>query len=203
MQIRTGDTFDPRVIALLDHHVTAARAQTAPGSAHALDLVGLRASDVAFWTGWDGETLVATGALKTLSAAHGEVKSMHTLQTTRRRGFGGQMLRHIISEARARLDTAQPRDRLVGLFQAGSRAVPGARLRPLRPVRGLCRGSQQPVPDAGSERQLRPPTRWGPVQPGLEKSDTPLKMSCVPQNTSASLQPWPKRATQTRSLPPR
>ena len=30
MQIRTGDTYDPRVIALLDHHVTAARAQTAP-----------------------------------------------------------------------------------------------------------------------------------------------------------------------------
>ena len=31
MQIRIGDTFDPRVVALLDHHVTAARAQTAPG----------------------------------------------------------------------------------------------------------------------------------------------------------------------------
>lgn len=102
MQIRTGDTFDPRVIALLDHHVTAARAQTAPGSAHALDLAGLRARDVAFWTGWDGDTLVATGALKMLSADHGEVKSMHTLQTTRRRGFGDQMLRHIITEARAR-----------------------------------------------------------------------------------------------------
>ncbi|MCK1357585.1 GNAT family N-acetyltransferase [Bradyrhizobium sp. 199] len=102
MQIRTGDTFNPRVIALLDHHVTAARAQTAPGSAHALDLAGLRAPDIAFWTGWDGELLVATGALKTLSASHGEVKSMHTLQTTRRRGFGGQMLRHIIKEARAR-----------------------------------------------------------------------------------------------------
>jgi len=102
MQVRTGDTFDPRVIALLDHHVAAARAQTAPGSAHALDLAGLRASDVAFWTGWDGETLVATGVLKMLSADHGEVKSMHTLQTTRRRGFGGQMLRHIIAEARAR-----------------------------------------------------------------------------------------------------
>ncbi|WP_407115497.1 GNAT family N-acetyltransferase [Bradyrhizobium sp. LMG 9283] len=102
MQIRTGDTHDPRVIALLDHHVAAARAQTAPGSAHALDLAGLRAPEIAFWTGWDGETLVATGALKALSADHGEVKSMHTLQTTRRRGFGGQMLRHIITEARAR-----------------------------------------------------------------------------------------------------
>ncbi|MCP3475078.1 GNAT family N-acetyltransferase [Bradyrhizobium sp. CCGUVB1N3] len=102
MQIRTGDTYDPRVIALLDHHVATARAQTAPGSAHALDLSGLRAADVAFWTGWDGETLVAVGALKTLSASHGEVKSMHTLQTARRRGFGALMLGHIIEEARKR-----------------------------------------------------------------------------------------------------
>jgi putative acetyltransferase len=90
------------VVALLDHHVTAARAQTAPGSAHALDLAGLRAPCIAFWTGWDDETLVATGALKMLPAGHGEVKSMHTLQTTRRRGFGGQMLRHIIAVARMR-----------------------------------------------------------------------------------------------------
>ncbi|UPK27477.1 GNAT family N-acetyltransferase [Bradyrhizobium sp. 195] len=102
MQIRSGDTFDPRVIALLDFHVTAAREQTASGSAHALDLAGLRAPDIAFWTGWDGELLVATGALKALSTSHGEVKSMHTLQTTRRRGFGGEMLRHLITEARAR-----------------------------------------------------------------------------------------------------
>ncbi len=102
MQIHTSDTFDPRVTALLDHHVTAARAQTAPGSAHALDLSGLRAPDIAFWTGWDGETLVAIGALKMLSPEHGEVKSIHTLQTARRRGFGGQMLSHIIATGRAR-----------------------------------------------------------------------------------------------------
>lgn len=102
MKITVGDTYDPRVSALLDHHVTTARAHTEPGSAHALDLSGLRASDVAFWTGWDGDTLVAVGALKTLSPGHGEVKSMHTLQTARRRGFAGQMLRHIIGEARAR-----------------------------------------------------------------------------------------------------
>lgn len=102
MDIRTGDTYDPRVIALLDHHVTTARAHTEPGSAHALDLAGLRAPDIAFWTGWDGETLVATGALKVLSPAHGEVKSMHTREAARRRGFAGRMLRHIIGEGRAR-----------------------------------------------------------------------------------------------------
>lgn len=102
MEIRTGDTCDPRVIALLEHHTTTARAQTAPGSAHALDLSGLRAPDVALWTGWDGEVLVAVGALKTISPDHGEVKSMHTAEAARRRGFAGRMLHHIIGEARAR-----------------------------------------------------------------------------------------------------
>ncbi len=102
MDIRVGDTTDPRVIALLDHHVTTARAHTERGSDHALDVAGLRAPDVSFWTGWDGGTLVATGALKALSPSHGEVKSMHTLGAARRRGFAGRMLRHIIAQARAR-----------------------------------------------------------------------------------------------------
>ena len=102
MQIRTGDTYDPRVVELLDYHYRSARAQTAPGSAHALDLDGLRAPEVAFWTGWDGDALVAVGALKTISPSHGEVKSMHTAATARRRGFGSRMLEHIIAEARAR-----------------------------------------------------------------------------------------------------
>src|SRR5689334_9101490 len=94
MQIRTGDIGDPRVVALLEYHTMTARAQTAPGSAHALDLNAFSAPDIALWTGWDGETLVAVGALKMISAAHGEVKSMHTLEMARRRGFAGQMLRH-------------------------------------------------------------------------------------------------------------
>ena len=102
MDIRIGDTFDPRVIALLNHHYTTARAQTAPGSAHALDLDGLRAPDITFWTGWDADMLVAVGALKEISPDHGEVKSMHTAEAARGRGFGSEMLRHIIADARRR-----------------------------------------------------------------------------------------------------
>ena len=41
MRIIEGDLGDRRVIDLLQIHVTSARAQTAPGSAHALDLAGL------------------------------------------------------------------------------------------------------------------------------------------------------------------
>lgn len=102
MKIAEGGLDDPRVIALLEHHVTRARAETARGSAHALDLPGLKAPDVTFWSAWDGDLLVSVGALRALSPAHGEIKSMHTAEGMRGRGYGAAMVRHIIEAARAR-----------------------------------------------------------------------------------------------------
>ena len=101
MRIVQGDFSDPRVVDLLHIHQTSAKAETAPGSAHALDLTGLQSPDISFWTIWDDETLLGFGALKRLSADHGEVKSMHTAQPMRGRGVGSAMLRHIIATARA------------------------------------------------------------------------------------------------------
>jgi len=101
MHIVRGDLDDPRVVDLLRVHFTSARAETAPGSAHALDLDGLKSSDIRFWTVWGGDTLLGTGALKRLSADHGEVKSMHTVRSMRRKGAGSAMLRHIIASARS------------------------------------------------------------------------------------------------------
>jgi putative acetyltransferase len=101
MRIVEGDLRDPRVVDLLHIHLTSARAETAPGSAHALDLTGLQSPDISFWTIWDDETLVGVGALKRLSADHGEVKSMHTAQSMRGKGAGTAILRHIIVTARA------------------------------------------------------------------------------------------------------
>ena len=89
MRIVEGDLGDPRVVDLLHIHVTSARAETAPGSAHALDLTALQSPDVSFWTIWDDETLLGVGALKRLSADHGEIKSMHTAQSMRGRGAWG------------------------------------------------------------------------------------------------------------------
>ena len=102
MRIIQGDFSDPRVVALLHLHLTRARAETAQGCAHALDLTGMQSPDISFWAIWDDETLLGIGALKRLSAEHGEVKSMHTVQSLRRRGAGSTMLRHIIATARQR-----------------------------------------------------------------------------------------------------
>lgn len=101
MHIVSGGLDDPRVLALLDYHVRMGAANTAPDSAHALNHDRLKAPDVHFWSMWDGDELVAVGALRRLSADHGEVKSMHTAEAARRRGAGAAMLRHVIAAARA------------------------------------------------------------------------------------------------------
>jgi putative acetyltransferase len=100
MKITDGGLDDARVHTLLAHHFATARAETAPGSAHALDVSGLKSPDVHFWSAWDGEHLVAVGALKRLSESHGEIKSMHTAQSHRRKGAGSALLRHIMERAR-------------------------------------------------------------------------------------------------------
>jgi len=99
--IKEGRLDDPRVLALLETHVARARAETAPGKAHALDVSDLKTPDIRFFTLWDGEELLGCGALKILSADHGEVKSMHTAEARRGSGAGSRILAHMIAEARA------------------------------------------------------------------------------------------------------
>lgn len=100
MRIEEGGLDDPRVIALLTIHVARARAETAKGSAHALDVSGLKQPSIRFWTIWDGETLLGTAALKRIDAGHGEIKSMHVAEAARRGGAGSAILRHALDEAR-------------------------------------------------------------------------------------------------------
>ena len=100
MKIIGGGLDDLSVQKLLAHHFTSARAETAPGSAHALDLSALKSPDVVFWSAWGGEALTAVGAVKRLSASHGEIKSMHTDQLHRRKGVASAMLKHIMVGAR-------------------------------------------------------------------------------------------------------
>lgn len=101
MRIVSGDFSDTRVLDLLHIHLTRARAETAPGSAHALDISGLQSPDIRFWTIWDDQTLLGFGALRQLSRDHGEIKSTHTAEAMRGKGAGSAMLRHIIETARA------------------------------------------------------------------------------------------------------
>ena len=78
MHIVEGGLDDPRVVALLQIHTTRALRETARGSGHTLDVTGLRAPGATFWSAWEEDVVVAVGALRRLSAEHGEIKSMHT-----------------------------------------------------------------------------------------------------------------------------
>lgn len=102
MRIVEGDLDNPQVIELLKVHITTATAQTAPGSAHALDIDGLRAVDIEFWAAWDDSHLLGFAALKTLAPDHGEIKSMHVAQLQRRRGAGRALLDHLTARAHAK-----------------------------------------------------------------------------------------------------
>jgi len=102
MQIRIDDLRSAEIIDLLQAHLEYCRASSPPESVHALDLHGLRARNVTFWSAWDGDHLVGCGALKELDRTHGEIKSMHTKAAARGKGVAAAMVVHIVAEARAR-----------------------------------------------------------------------------------------------------
>jgi putative acetyltransferase len=102
MRIVEDDLSDPRVLDLLRTHFERARAESPPGSFHALDLAAMRSPDIVFWTIWDKDAPVGMGALKRLSAEHGEIKSMHVAEAMRRQGAASAMLGHVVAAARSR-----------------------------------------------------------------------------------------------------
>jgi putative acetyltransferase len=101
VRIVVDDLTGPEIAAFLREHVDQLRAVTPPGSSHALDLDGLRAPGVTFFTMLDGEAIVASAALKALDPVHAEVKSMRTSTTRTRQGLATAMLTHLITHARA------------------------------------------------------------------------------------------------------
>ena len=66
-QIRQAPLEHPAVLALLREHLTTLAPTAPPESRHALDLTGLHAPDVTFWTLWDGEALAGMGAEATVA----------------------------------------------------------------------------------------------------------------------------------------
>ena len=102
MQIEIDDLSRPEVHALLREHLANMHELSPADKVFALDLSKLRVPEITFWTVWDGGVLLGCGALKALSATHGEVKSMRTPAAHRGRGAGRAVLERIIETARQR-----------------------------------------------------------------------------------------------------
>ena len=100
MNIVVDDLSGSQIAEFLHEHVQEMRSITPPESKHALDLDGLRAPEVTFWSVRDGDSVVGCGAIKRLDAIHAELKSMRTASARKRSGIASLLLEHIISEAR-------------------------------------------------------------------------------------------------------
>ena len=102
MLIEPDDPSRPDVLALLEEHLRNMHELSPPESVHALDVSGLQRPEITLWSVREEGILLGCGALKELDREHGEVKSMRTPQSLRRRGAGRAVLVHIIEEGRRR-----------------------------------------------------------------------------------------------------
>ncbi len=102
MKIIRDDLSGPKIAAFLSEHLANMAEISPPESIHALDLENLRKPDITFWSVWEGEKLLGCGALKELDASHGEIKSMRTVASHRRKGVAAALLQQILAEAKQR-----------------------------------------------------------------------------------------------------
>jgi putative acetyltransferase len=102
MNIKLDDLSGAQIQELLRAHLANLAELSPPESMHALNLDGLRRSDVTFWSVWEGDALMGCGALKELNPRHGEVKSMRTVAAHLRKGVATRLLARIAEEARRR-----------------------------------------------------------------------------------------------------
>lgn len=103
MRVEIDDPARPDVLALLEEHLSDMHKLSPPESVHALDVSKLQQPEVTFWSvREDDGTLLGCGALQELAPDHGEVKSMRTPQSARRKGAGRAVLERIVEVARQR-----------------------------------------------------------------------------------------------------
>ncbi len=95
-----GNFDNLEVNELLTKHFIELRAASPEGSAHVLDIPGLKVSSIKFWSLWDGENLIGCGALKFLDKEHGEFKSIRIHDNFRKQGQGINVINHLINEAK-------------------------------------------------------------------------------------------------------
>ncbi len=100
LSMKKGGLEHPAVIRLLQDHLDQMAGTAPPESRHALDLSGLKQSDVHFYGAWVGDDIAGCGAFKVLDNDHAEVKSMKTATEFLRQGVAGQVLAHLMAEAR-------------------------------------------------------------------------------------------------------
>ena len=101
MFIREDDLTGASTQELVRLHLAGMHATSPPEHAFALDLTGLKAPGITFWSAWKDDAICGMGALKRLDTDSGEIKSMRTHPAYLRQGVARRMLLHIVDHARA------------------------------------------------------------------------------------------------------
>jgi putative acetyltransferase len=102
IRVVPDDLSSPQVQTLIAEHLAGMHGNTPAGHVHALAIDGLSVREVTFWSAWWNGDLCGCGALKALTDASGEVKSMRTRAPFLRMGVGQAVLDEIVRTARAR-----------------------------------------------------------------------------------------------------
>ena len=95
-----GNFDNSEVHELLTKHFIELRSVSPEDSCHVLDIAGLKDSSIKFWSLWDGNNLMGSGALKFLDKEHGEFKSIRVSDKFRGKGNGSKVINHLINEAK-------------------------------------------------------------------------------------------------------
>ena len=95
-----GNFENKEVHELLIKHFIELRAASPEGSAHVLDIPGLKVPSIKFWSLWQDEMLMGCGALKFLDKEHGEFKSIRIHDDFRKQGNSINVINHLINEAK-------------------------------------------------------------------------------------------------------
>ena len=95
-----GNFDNLEVNELLTKHFIELRAASPEGSAHVLDIPGLKVTSIKFWSLWENDKLIGCGALKFLDESHGEFKSIRIHNDFRGQGYGINVINYLIEEAK-------------------------------------------------------------------------------------------------------
>ena len=126
LRIAPADIADPGVRGMIEYHQRDMLKVSPPGTSFALDVSGLSGPEVTLLGAWEGDTLIAIGALKRLANGSAELKSMRTHPDHLGKGAARAILEALIAAARTQgvtrlsLETGTSRDFLpaIGLYTA-------------------------------------------------------------------------------------
>ena len=95
-----GNFDNSEVHELLVKHFIELRSVSPEGSAHVLNIAGLKDPSIKFWSLWEKNDLMGIGALKFLNKEHGEFKSIRVSNKFRGKGNGLKVINHLINESK-------------------------------------------------------------------------------------------------------